>query len=57
MGTIRIASNKDSPSFNLVICTIREVHQIKTSANIDKGTKNFILPKNRPYPKSSSTEK
>jgi hypothetical protein len=45
MGTIRIASNMDSPSFNLVICKIRKVYQIKTSANIYEGPKNFFYRK------------
>jgi len=57
MGTIRIASNKDSPSFNLVICKIGKVYQIETSPNIDEGPKKFFYAKNEHYPKSSSTEK
>jgi len=56
MGTIRIASNNDSPSFNLVICTIgkgfvsihicqkltSKSYLIKTLAQIDKAQQRIF---------------
>jgi len=64
MGTIRIASNNDSPSFNLVICTIgkdrvsihichkltSKSYPIKTSAQIDKAQQR-IFTKEKALPK------